>query len=466
MKQVLPCLSAQADDEQAFAAFHKREAERRLNSERKGREKELERQREERAAEEREAAEKRRKWRLRELERAARLRQQMEVAKAEAEAAVALALREQRGDDGEVCSPERMIEIKDILRQLYERFAVEKLSKIDKLLSKYHGREEEFLRFALEKYCPSFLEHMETNAKAKEDAAAEASMEQELQETEELQQLAEAGEEDGEGSSDANAATSSAYHATNRPLVTYSSGSSPTARHLTSTASRVTAAKPARSTFGGRFTRSLSPSHSSADKELKKHWKDSDPGEEEQLKAKVLSQFVPSSEDAWLRYEAAHLLEFTRIYPLPPPLNKDALGEGEKQVMEMGAEDDQEASDDGEAAEETEASGAITISKQQPRFKAASFEDIMVQVFLQDRRQVLRLHGPMALHRSNSVDDGNKASSTTNGARETQSLPPLTSHSNDGSCPLPTTASNTVKQFDTSCYLFLSILSDSWRVSW
>jgi hypothetical protein len=52
----------------------------------------------------------------------------------------------------EECTPERLQEIKEILFHIYEKYSPEKLTKIDRLLSKYVGHEEEFLRFVYGKY--------------------------------------------------------------------------------------------------------------------------------------------------------------------------------------------------------------------------------------------------------------------------------------------------------------------------
>jgi hypothetical protein len=52
MQQVLPALSAQYDDEQAYIAHHKQEAEKRLNGERQGRLREMEREQERKQKEE------------------------------------------------------------------------------------------------------------------------------------------------------------------------------------------------------------------------------------------------------------------------------------------------------------------------------------------------------------------------------------------------------------------------------
>ncbi len=59
---------------------------------------------------------------------------------------------EEEDIEDEECSDERKEEIKTILLEVYKRFSPEKTSKIDRLLTKYLGHEEEFLRFVFGKY--------------------------------------------------------------------------------------------------------------------------------------------------------------------------------------------------------------------------------------------------------------------------------------------------------------------------
>jgi hypothetical protein len=52
----------------------------------------------------------------------------------------------------EEVTPERLLEIKAILFDIYSKYSQEKLNKIDRLLAKYVTHEEEFLRFVFNKY--------------------------------------------------------------------------------------------------------------------------------------------------------------------------------------------------------------------------------------------------------------------------------------------------------------------------
>ena len=52
----------------------------------------------------------------------------------------------------EECSVQRVAEIRSTLLEIYAEHSIEKVPKIDRLLGKYTGREEEFLRFVYQKY--------------------------------------------------------------------------------------------------------------------------------------------------------------------------------------------------------------------------------------------------------------------------------------------------------------------------
>jgi Tubulin-tyrosine ligase family len=55
-------------------------------------------------------------------------------------------------ETAEECSVQRVAEIRNTLLEIYAEHSIEKVPKIDRLLGKYTGREEEFLRFVYQKY--------------------------------------------------------------------------------------------------------------------------------------------------------------------------------------------------------------------------------------------------------------------------------------------------------------------------
>lgn len=62
-------------------------------------------------------------------------------------------------EDENMCSPERVEEIKKVLLDVYGKHSPEKVSKVDRLLIKYSGHEEEFLLFVFAKYGVSPLSY-------------------------------------------------------------------------------------------------------------------------------------------------------------------------------------------------------------------------------------------------------------------------------------------------------------------
>jgi hypothetical protein len=189
MEQVFSVLPARADDQQAYMAFHKAESERRLVAQKRNA---LLAKQEKEAADrekERKAAANRPPLRPREKKEggAAGAGGTGTGAKADGAAAGGAAgageadgtggaggstspknadgTAKQPGESGnaatgeeedeildEDCSPERLLEIKAILYDVYSKFSQEKMTKIDRLLAKYVGHEEEFLRFVFNKY--------------------------------------------------------------------------------------------------------------------------------------------------------------------------------------------------------------------------------------------------------------------------------------------------------------------------
>ncbi|KAK0339586.1 hypothetical protein LTR94_033927, partial [Friedmanniomyces endolithicus] len=76
----------------------------------------------------------------------------------------------------EECTPERIDEIKEILIDIYQKKSPEKINKIERLLAKYAGHEEEFLLFVFSKYGISPLEYENSKPKKiREVLAAKAA---------------------------------------------------------------------------------------------------------------------------------------------------------------------------------------------------------------------------------------------------------------------------------------------------
>lgn len=70
----------------------------------------------------------------------------------------------------EVCTADRVAEIKQILIDIYEKKSPEKINKIERLLAKYNGHEEEFLLFVFSKYAVDPSEYENAKPKAMREA--------------------------------------------------------------------------------------------------------------------------------------------------------------------------------------------------------------------------------------------------------------------------------------------------------
>lgn len=177
---------------------------------------------------------------------------------------------------------------------------------------------------------------------------------------------------------------------------------------------------------GTRFgSRSLSPP---AITRRNTTWKGGD--DEELFKLEVLQQHVPDESDAWMQREMRILKSFTRIFPpeMRPPKSDDSNAAASGELMSRDEKeaadgsDNGEDSDDGDDRDEDDAetpsvppptkqslpvanavANLLTVPEKK---KMATMNDILVEAFLQDRRQTLRLRGPLA-HQARQEKDAN-----------------------------------------------------------
>jgi hypothetical protein len=166
MEQVFSVLPVMADDQVAYAAHHKAESEKRLVAQNRI---------SAHTKKEREAKEKEAKDKAKPPLRPREPKKDYSVLKADGTLGVETSAKaadgrsdtdgargggaeNSAGDDedsdnyDEDVTPERLLEIKAILFDVYSKHSQEKLNKIDRLLAKYVTHEEEFLRFVLNKY--------------------------------------------------------------------------------------------------------------------------------------------------------------------------------------------------------------------------------------------------------------------------------------------------------------------------
>jgi hypothetical protein len=163
------------------------------------------------------------------------------------------------------------------------------------------------------------------------------------------------------------------------------------------------------------------------------------------VRSEVISQHVPTQNDEWMLREMKRLVQFTRIFPLESYF-KNASKEGaSKDGATVGSsaaagnddndengDEDADAGDDGDddgvpgaagvnggtAAAGAGVGSANGEAPKPPPEKSATYEEILYQVFLQDKRQTMRMRCPLGPSRAKSGPGS-----------DTASLPPLDSKS-------------------------------------
>lgn len=303
----------------------------------------------------------------------------------------------------EECTPQRLQEIKTILLDIYAKYSPEKVSKIDRLLNKYIGHEEEFLQFVFEKYQVSPFLYEPQLKKASNNEALE------------------------------NKGTAVPLSTKPREINTMNAGASTTNTTTTPMSKRYSRSlSPPRSitsSISGNSNASSKqqgnnapPTDSSTTRRASAIWRTTAPEEELAFKQEVLSIHIPASEaDEWLRFETSRLNLCTRIFPLPSYYR--ATSQGERQSESRGesreisannamtnneeeAEENTEDNnnDDNGETEVKQTAASTTTANTAIKAKSATYEEILYQVFLQDRRQTMRMTRPLP-NRAKMSDD-------------------------------------------------------------
>eukprot|EP01035_Chromulina_nebulosa_P018945 gene18945-24753_t len=299
--------------------------------------------------------------------------------------------------DTGICLPERFEEIKSILIEIYSQFSVDKVSKIDRLLAKYQSREEEFLKYVYSKYGitpPWILMRERYQLQQQELLALET----------EIMILSTNSNNINNNSNINNTKESS------NDLKSQSSdvSSSDIDRKSTLTS------RETHQESGRNSTRSLSPptsrSTSMPSQKPIASWKMA-PEEESNYRNEVLSIHYPKEDDEWLSHESKILNQFTRIFP---PENSIIIKSDKQDDDAIDMKEDDDNDDDVTSTMQT-----IGNSNKEDEVKTtvnsitASYEDIIFQVFLQDKRQTQRLICPLP-SRVRPISEN-----------DSQSLPPL-----------------------------------------
>lgn len=333
----------------------------------------------------------------------------------------------------EDCTPERINEIKIILADVYQTYSPEKVNKIDRLLSKYVGHEEEFLRFVFGKYdvdpgvypCSFPLKKREIFL-AREERKLQR---QQLLAVGEEKNLERENEKDTLDPDKISIDPDSAQNEENEENTnieknnenTSSSMESPNFKQTQSARNNNQVKEPIK-----RFARSLSPPRSGQPSKDNNRdnssttrgrstaaWKGS--GEEDAaFRTEVLATHVPEEDDVWLKYEQERLPGFTQIFPVfkgteesntlgtsrgdEDGIEEDGQNENDENENENEAENGKETGkEEGKAEVKTndQTESDNNKNKKSNKFIPASYEEIMYQVFLQDKRQTMRLRCPL-----------------------------------------------------------------------
>ena len=266
------------------------------------------------------------------------------------------------------CTYDRLEEIKQILSSIYQECRPDKVSKVDRLLERYVGREEQFLSFVYEKYG---ITPPPPNPRKDRDM-----------------------------------------------LTNPNPNPNPKANTNTNTTAVVPLApKPPteikeRPAINKRISRSLSPPPTQ--KRPVASWKGISDEDAAALRAEAVDLHVPKEGDVWIERERRALTQFTQIFPLEHHHhhhhnskekgsngsdgngNGDGDGDEEKEDFVDG-EDQGDDVDGGNGNDDRDGNRAVVKKGDVAKGKTprASYEDIIFQVFLEDRRQMMRFRNPL-----------------------------------------------------------------------
>lgn len=146
------------------------------------------------------------------------------------------------------------------------------------------------------------------------------------------------------------------------------------------------------------MSRSLSPPRSNGStRRPAASWKSSAPDEEAQYRKEVTSIHIPEETEEWLKFEMSRLDQCTRIFPNLPHamLEPKNNGETKEETEENEEEEDENNEEGGELDESKKVTNATSSTPAIAKAKTASYEEILFQVFLQDRKQTMRLRCPL-----------------------------------------------------------------------
>jgi tubulin polyglutamylase TTLL6/13 len=247
-------------------------------------------------------------------------------------------------NDPMVAESKKLELIKIILKEIYMQHRPDKVLKIEKLLTRYVGLEEQFLIYVHQKYevpyNPDILLSVENKVPDVEgiDTNPNQSLVKDIPLPDRVPKP---------------------------PLQSKASSSS-----------------------SKRVTRSLSPP-SSNNNRSNTSWKQASV-ESDNFRSDVIAVHVPTEDDSVIKQEMSFLSQFTRIYP---PM-KDSLSK-------VATEDDNDDGSDSEDPRSNAKSNDNVTSR-----GSITYEDIMYKAFVEDKRQFMRLFHPLAARTRPPTSDG------------------------------------------------------------
>ncbi|RYH19916.1 hypothetical protein EON65_25245 [archaeon] len=168
---------------------------------------------------------------------------------------------------------------------------------------------------------------------------------------------------------------------------------------------------------------SNSTSAANSNRRMSAAWK-TQPDEDAQFKAEVFKEHIPNEDEEWMKFEMTKLSQFTRIFPPLPksmmtnyieaikghvsmhqvpdiavPVRDKSSPIGTENNENEDEEDNKEEEDDDENnngnTANANSNSVANSNSDSGKKKSASYEEIIYQVFLQDRRQTMRLRCPL-----------------------------------------------------------------------
>lgn len=346
---------------------------------------------------------------------------------------------ESQQEDENLCTPERLEEIKKVLLDVYDKHSPEKINKIDRLMSKYIGHEEEFLLFVFAKYGVSPTEYesevrrqqrLERIRRYREQQAQQPSVvpsNEDSSSTTVDPSSSDAGDASGaETQADGDDGGQDENSGQNQMIAGSQDTSSLPSTGIASAGGNGSNNNNKAREPNKRYSRSLSPPRSGSNTNNSvaststtrgrpvPAWKVGGADEEAQLREEILAIHVPSEDEEWLRFEMARLNQCTRIFP-PEPRRANAANDAEDGKEEQEDVDDADETTQANANamangdESAKLTPSASATSQQPAAviaaaKSATYEEILFQVFLQDRRQTMRLRCPLPNRDPNNLN--------------------------------------------------------------